>query len=174
MRWAEFRSDAGEFGRDVQRLLEAPGVLLVATVRADGTPRLSPVEPFFWDGELWLAMMWRSRKSSDLKRDPRILVHNIVKSREGDEGEAKVRGRAFLESDPSRRAAICRAIGEALPWEPDPERVELFRVDLESVSFVRYESNGDQQVVLWPERRRFVRRLTSATSVGEPEDESAF
>jgi hypothetical protein len=47
-------------------------------------------------------------------------------------------------------------------------------VDVDSVSLVRYEQTGDQHVMLWPQRRRFVRRLTSATSVGEPEDETTF
>ncbi len=42
------------------RLIE-PGVVLVATIRADGTPRLSPVEPYVLDDELWLAMMWGSQ-----------------------------------------------------------------------------------------------------------------
>jgi hypothetical protein len=60
-----------------QRLLD-PGVVLVVTIRGDGSPRLSPVEPFVLDGSLWLSMLWRSRKATDLLRDPRILVHSIV------------------------------------------------------------------------------------------------
>ena len=155
-------------------MLERPGVVLVATIRRDGTPRLSPVEPFFWDGELWLAMMWRSRKAGDLRRDHRVLVHSIITSRDGAEGEAKVRGTAVFEDDVERRSVVCRAIGDAMPWEPDPERVELFRVDVESATLIRYAVSGDQHVMLWPQRRKFVRRETSATSVGKPEDESAF
>ena len=58
--------------------LVAPGVLLVATVRRDGTPRLSPVEPFVLDGDLWLSMLLGSLKAADLLRDPRVLVHSIV------------------------------------------------------------------------------------------------
>jgi hypothetical protein len=45
-------------------------VLLVVTIRADGTPRLSPVEPFVLDGDLWLSMMLGARKVADLVRDP--------------------------------------------------------------------------------------------------------
>jgi hypothetical protein len=43
--------------------LIAPGVLLVVTIRRDGTPRVSPVEPLVLDGDLWLSMMWQSRKA---------------------------------------------------------------------------------------------------------------
>src|SRR5438105_811438 len=56
--------------------LERPGVVLVATTRKNGTPRASPVEPFFSEGELWLSMMWRSAKARppargrDERRDP--------------------------------------------------------------------------------------------------------
>lgn len=92
MRWADLEAGApalGELGR--HRLID-PGVLIVVTVRRDGTPRLSPVEPFVLDGELWLSMMWRSLKALDLLRDPRVLVHSVVTSPEGKDGEMKVRG----------------------------------------------------------------------------------
>ena len=174
MRWGDFEADAGDVGAEARTLLQKPGVVLVGTVRADGTARISAVEPFFWDGELWLPMMWKSRKADDLRRDPRVLVHSIVTSPDGSAGEAKIRGTACQEDNVSRRAAVCRAIGEALPWEPDPHRVELFRVDVESVSLIRYSESGDQTVTLWPARRRFVRPITSATSVGEPEQEDTF
>ena len=74
MRWAEIKSRQPrliEFGH--RRLLD-PGIVLVATIRRDGTPRLSPVEPYVMDGDLWLSMMWGSTKARDLLRDPRILV----------------------------------------------------------------------------------------------------
>jgi hypothetical protein len=80
----------------------------------------------------------------------------------------KVRGVAVAEVE--RVAEVCRAVGAALPFEPDPARVDLFRVDVDSLVEVRYV-DGDQHVALWPARRRFVRRLTSATSVGEPAPE---
>ena len=72
-----------------ERLID-PGVLLVATIRRDGTPRLSPVEPLVLDGDLWLSMMWQSTKARDLLRDPRILVHSVITSRDGAEGEVKL------------------------------------------------------------------------------------
>jgi hypothetical protein len=52
------------------------------------------VEPFVFHGVLWLSMLWRSTKAADLRRDPRILVHDVITSRDGGEGQFKVRGRA--------------------------------------------------------------------------------
>jgi hypothetical protein len=78
MDWSELeRRQPGLAALGRQRLLE-PGVVLVTTIRGDGTPRVSPVEPFVQDGVLWLSMLWQSRKAADLLRDPRILVHSVV------------------------------------------------------------------------------------------------
>jgi hypothetical protein len=151
------------------RLLE-PGVVLVATLRQDGTPRLSPVEPFVLDGELLLAMLWRSFKARDLLRDPRLLVHSIVTGRDGSEGELKLRGAAREERDPAAQRRYAEAVAEALGWRPEPGRFHLFAVEISDVTFIRYdEPTGDQFVASWPPSREFVRRGTSATSVGEPE-----
>ena len=98
----------------------------------------------------------------------------MIKTRDGGEGEAEVRGRASLQAEPSRLAAVCRDIGEVMLWKPEPDRVELFRVDVESATVVRYAENGDQHVALRPQRRRRVRRATSATSVGNLEDVTSF
>lgn len=168
MRWDDVEREAGATGAMARARLADPGVVLVGTIRKDGTPRVSPCEPFFWDGELWLPMLWRSRKANDLRRDPRVLVHSVITNRDGDEGEVKVRGRVTEVLEPGRRAALCAAIGAALPFEPDPERIDPFTVDVASLVHVVYV-DGDQHVAMWPERRRFVRRITSATSVGDPE-----
>jgi hypothetical protein len=166
--WNEFEADAPGLAATARARLEQPGVVLVVTIRADGTPRLSPVEPFFWDGELWLPLLFESKKVADLRRDARVLVHSIVTTRDGDEGEIKVRGRAHKTAG-VRRQAVCRAIGDALPFQPDPDRLDLFRTAIESVTHILYV-DGDQHVTMWPRRTSFVRRITSATSLGEPEN----
>jgi hypothetical protein len=151
------------------RLIE-PGVVLVATVRKDGSPRLSPVEPFVLGGDLLLSMLWGSFKARDLLRDPRVLVHSIVTGREGAEGELKVRGHAVDEQDPSLQQRYAEAVAAALGWQPEPGHFHLFSVDISDVTFIRYdEPTGDQFVATWPPAREFVRRGTSATSVGVPE-----
>lgn len=170
MRWAEMQSgQPGLAALGRQRLLE-PGVVLVATIRSDGTPRVSPVEPFAMDGNLWLSMMWQSMKAADLLRDPRILVHSVVTSRDGGEGEFKIRGTASAERDPAVQRRYAQEVAGSLGWSPDPGRFHLFAVDIGEVAFIRYDdATGDQRVAMWPPAREFVRRGTSATSVGEPE-----
>jgi Pyridoxamine 5'-phosphate oxidase len=153
----------------VQRLAE-PGVVLVGTIRADGTPRISPVEPLFWRHDLWLSMLWGSRKAADLRRDPRVLVHSIVTSRDGRAGEYKVRGSAIAASDPHVQADYASTVQTQLGWSPTPGRFHLFWVDITDVTFIRYEdATGDQFVTRWPPGSEYVRRGDSATSLGEPE-----
>jgi hypothetical protein len=170
MRWSELtqrQPQLAELGR--QRLL-APGVVLAATIRSDGTPRLSPVEPLVLDGTLWLSMMWQSRKAADLARDPRILVHSVVTSRDGGEGEFKVRGVARGEHDAQVQRRYADAVAATLGWQPEPGRFHLFDIDISYVVFIRYDdATGDQHVVRWPPVREFIRRGTSATTLGDPE-----
>jgi hypothetical protein len=170
MRWSELESSQPrlcELGR--RRLLE-PGVVLVATIRRDGTPRVSPVEPLVMDGDLWLSMMWRSSKAADLARDPRILVHSVITSRDGGQGEYKLRGTARAENDPAVQRRYADAVANRLGWRPEPGRFHLFAVGIDEVIFIRYEeATGDQFVTRWPGEREFVRRGTSATTLGDPE-----
>lgn len=170
MRWnelAEQQPKLAQLGRD--RLIH-PGVVFVATIRCDGTPRLSAVEPLQWDGDLWLSMLWGSRKAADLLRDPRLLVHSIVTTRDGGAGEYKLRGRAIAESAESVQQAYAEQVRTRLGWDPVPGRFHLFRVDIDDVTFIRYDDpTGDQFVARWPSGREFVRRGTTATSLGDPE-----
>lgn len=148
--------------------LIAPGVLLVATIRRDGAPRLSPVEPLVLDGDLWLSMMWQSRKATDLLHDDRILVHSITTTREGGEGEVKVRGHAQAVDDPTLRSCYCDAVA-VLGWRPEEPYFHLLRINMADVTLVRYAPTGDQYVARWPSATEFVRRETSPTSVGHAE-----
>jgi hypothetical protein len=160
-------------GRD--KLIKS-GVVLVVTIRRDGTPRLSPVEPYLLDGDLWLSMMWESTKARDLLRDPRILVHSVITGRDGAEGEFKVRGTVRDERDPQIQRRYADAVAADLGWNPTPGRFHLFAVDIAQVTYISYDpaGSGDQTVTMWPEGREFIRRGTSATSVGDPEPVSGL
>jgi hypothetical protein len=173
MRWNDLVADAPRLAELAQRRLIDPGVLLVVSIRRDGTPRLSPVEPLLFEGDVWLSMMWQSRKAHDLVRDDRILLHSIVTTREGTEGEVKVRGRAIAVDDRTVRARYCDAVA-VLGWRPEEPWFHLFRIEIEDLTGIRYAPSGDQFVVRWPSRTEFVRRLTSATSVGPPEPVDDF
>ena len=168
MRWVDLERDAPRLAARARERLVDTGVLLVATVRRDGTPRLSPVEPLLLDGDLWLSMMWRSRKVADLARDDRVLLHSIVTGPQDPGGELKVRGRALPVDDAERRQRYCYAV-KSLGWQPVEPYFHLFVVDIADVTSIRYEEPGDQYVARWPAGAEFVRRATSPTSVGEPE-----
>jgi hypothetical protein len=170
MRWGDFEQEEPRLAELGRARLCDPGVVLVSTIRRDGSPRLSPVEPLLLDGELWLSMGWRTRKVADLERDPRILVHSIVTGRDGTAGEYKLRGRAVAEDEPGVQRVYADAVKNQLGWDPEPGRFHLFRVDIDEVSFIRWDSsNNDQYVSRWPSGIEFVRRGTSATSLGDPE-----
>ncbi|HET7017028.1 MAG TPA: pyridoxamine 5'-phosphate oxidase family protein [Streptosporangiaceae bacterium] len=170
MHWSDIEKAQPRLAKLAHDRLISPGVVLVATVRSDGTPRLSPVEPLILDGDLWLSMMWHSAKALDLLRDPRVLVHNVITSRSGTDGEFKVRGTASHEDQPAIQRRYADTAAATLGWNPEPGRFHLFAVDIEHTAVISYdEPTGDQHVATWPPTREFIRRATSATSVGDPE-----
>jgi hypothetical protein len=84
----------------VQALFDAHRHKTIATLRADGSPRISGIEVVFENGELGFGSMPGARKGADLRRDPRFAVHSAtVDPVEGAEaqwpGEAKISGRAI-------------------------------------------------------------------------------
>jgi general stress protein 26 len=170
VRWIDLEQAQPRLAERARARLVDPGVVLVVTIRSDGAPRLSPVEPFLLDGDLWLSMMWGSLKARDLQRDPRVLVHGIVTSRDGGDGEMKVRGTAEAEHDPSVQQRYADAVSAALGWSPEVGRFHLFRVEVEDVTYLRYDDRtGDQYLTRWPAGVETVRRGSGATTVGPPE-----
>jgi hypothetical protein len=169
MRWADVEAKQPRLAELGRRKLAGPGVVLVGTVRKDGTARISAVEPFFWREDLWLPVLLDSLKARDLLRDPRILVHNIVTSRDGTtEGEFMLRGRALLEDDRRVEEEIAVAIAAELPWRPEPGKFHLFRIEVERLASIRWGDHNDQYLTTWPPGREQLRRGTSATSLGPP------
>jgi len=97
--WKDVEQAEPEFAARVRRLFDAGRHKTIATLRADGAPRISGIECEFTDGELTFGSMPGARKGADLKRDPRFALHGpTVHPVEGQEaewpGEAKISGRA--------------------------------------------------------------------------------
>ena len=171
MRWADFELRQPRFAAVGREKLAGPGVVLVGTIRKDGSPRISPVEPLSWKGDLWLSMGLGTMKARDLHRDSRVLVHSVVTNRDAGDGEFKVRGLAVHESDPSLNAQVAAAIDKELGWTPEVGKFHLFRI----VTFIHWDGrNNDQYLTRWPQTREQVRRGTSATSNGPPEPHDEF
>ncbi|MGW5743442.1 pyridoxamine 5'-phosphate oxidase family protein [Amycolatopsis sp. NPDC003861] len=100
--WREFEAAEPEFAARVRALFDAHKHKTIATLRADGSPRISGIETVFEDGELAFGSMPNARKGADLRRDPRFALHSAtVDPVEGEEarwpGEAKIAGRVRTE-----------------------------------------------------------------------------
>ena len=74
--WADVERDVPEFAAAVRRVFDAGTNKTVATIRSDGSPRISGTELVFESGEVRLGMMPGSRKLSDVRRDPRVAIHS--------------------------------------------------------------------------------------------------
>ncbi|HEV8190002.1 MAG TPA: hypothetical protein VGP82_00725 [Ktedonobacterales bacterium] len=152
--WHTFAAAAPELAA-VAREQFAPGhVALVGTIRADGSPRISSVEPHVMEGELYVGMLWQSRKALDLRRDPRILLRNAVCTSTGDEAEINLRGHAVDIHEPDLRQRYVVAVAERITWQ-EPH-FHLFVVQIERAALVRY-GQGQQSVKLWPHGGEFTR-----------------
>lgn len=97
--WQDFVDSAPEFASRVEALFTARKHHTMATLRKDGSPRISGTEVDFNEGQLYLGMMAGTGRAEDLRRDPRVAVHSQgVDPPEGDpgawSGEAKLSGRA--------------------------------------------------------------------------------
>ncbi len=126
--FADVESEEPEFAARVRASFDAHAHKVLATLRADGSPRVSGIEMQFVGGEPWLAGMPASVKFQDLRRDPRFALHSGSDEPDSFTADAKVSGRAVEVTDAAERAAFATATGS--PADGD---YELFRVDLEQV-----------------------------------------
>jgi hypothetical protein len=104
-RWKEIVAAEPDFAARVRRLFDAGRHKTIATLRADGSPRISGIECEFTDDDLQFGSMSGSRKGADLRRDGRFALHgptsHPVEGRESEwPGEAKITGRAVV-ADPT-------------------------------------------------------------------------
>jgi hypothetical protein len=98
--WQTIEQAEPEFADRVRRLFDAGRHKTLATLRADGSPRISGIECEFTGGDLRFGSMSGSRKGADLERDPRFALHgptfHPVEGKEKEwPGEAKIAGRAI-------------------------------------------------------------------------------
>ena len=103
--WGDFEAADPELAALGRALFLETQLTLLGSLRKDGWPRISPVEPLFFFGELYLGMMWQSRKALDLLRDSRCTVMNTVHDRMIPDGEFKLFGRAVEVTDSDERTA---------------------------------------------------------------------
>ena len=129
--WTDVVAAAPELAREVRDRFAVRKHATMATLRKDGSPRISGTEVEFADGQVTLGSMQDARKAQDLQRDPRVAIHSPTVDPPPDSpsdwsGEAKISGRAF---------------------EVEHEGSHRFHVDVEEIVVTRVE--GDELVVRW-------------------------
>jgi hypothetical protein len=168
MKWSAIAASEPALGAVARDRLIGPGVLLVGTVRRDGSPRISGAEPLVMDGDLWLSMMRGSAKARDLSRDRRILLHSIVTGPE-PAAEVKVRGTVRAEDAPDVQGRYASAVSARLGWRPVPGEFTLLAVDVEDVTYIGFDAQtSGQHVARWPTGLEYVRPAVTPTSLGPP------
>lgn len=140
--WAEVTAAAPDLAGEVRRRFAVRKHATLATLRRDGSPRISGTEVEFGDGDIWLGSMPGAAKALDLRRDPRMALHSPTVDPPEDapgewEGEAKLSGRAV-----------------EVPGEPGSHR---FRLDITEVVLTRVHGNRLVIESWHPDRGRQVR-----------------
>jgi hypothetical protein len=126
--WAEVEAQAPELTALARSFFDAFTHKTLATVRRDGSPRISGTEVEFANGEAWLGSMWRAVKALDLQRDPRFAVHSGSADPPAWRGDAKIAGRAEEVTEPGAGS-------------------HRFRLDVEELVVVRLGEPADHIVI---------------------------
>lgn len=141
--WGEFESAAPELAKAVSARFGAHKHHVLATIRADGSPRVSGTEVEFLDnGTLRLGSMLNALKARDLQRDPRYAIHSNPGDHSMEGGDAKISGHAVELVDPE----ALHKIFDAAPPELSPYNV----FDLDIAEVVLTEIAEDKlKIRLW-------------------------
>ena len=147
--WAQVEQEAPELAARVRAAFSAGRHCTMATLRADGSPRISGTEVQLTQGEVELGSMPGAVKARDLQRDGRMALHSpSVDPPEGDEtawpGEAKIAG-------------VAVEVG-SVPGHPDDSH--RFRIDVSEVVHTRVSPAADGLVITsWHAGRGVQERL---------------
>ena len=163
-RWAELQAAEPEFAERLRVVFDSRRHKVLATLRKDGSPRLSGIEVSLEDGEAWIGSMPGSRKGADLARDPRLAVQ--VTSEDPDPenpsawaGDARLSGSASIVDDLSRLRAM--ASGEDASADAEQGVAEegaglLYRVDITDAVLARVADTNDHMVIeSWSPKRGY-------------------
>jgi general stress protein 26 len=145
--WADIEAAEPEFAAAVQALFDAHRHKVLATIRKDGSPRVSGIELTFSDGDAWFGSMAGARKLADLRRDPRLAVHCASVDPPEDatawEGDAKLAGVAVEVEDRERLNSMGGGSEEGVPGH-------LFRVEISEAVLTRVNEAADHlAVTVW-------------------------
>jgi hypothetical protein len=143
--WNDVQAAAPELAGRVQDRFDAHLHKVMATLRADGSPRVSATEAQFRSGELWFGSMTGAVKARDLQRDPRVALHSAPIDEEMGDGDAKISGRAIEVTDPESLASYAQ--GSTPEGSEAPADFHLFRVDVEEIVLTTVDQERQLLVV---------------------------
>ena len=152
--WEQLTADHPDLMASVEARLRATKHHVLATLRRDGSPRVSGTEVQFHGGDLVMGMMLDSRKALDLRRDGRCALHANPGDGSMEGGDAKLAGTAEEVLDD---AVLASYIGDVSP----PEPFHLFRIELHEVVLTSLHPDGDRLLIdgwYGPAGRRVVER----------------
>jgi hypothetical protein len=149
--WRDLEETAPEIARLGKERLEQARVALLGTLRKDGSPRISPVEPYLTQGHLLFGAMSWSAKARDLLGDPRCALHSAISDPDSGEGELKLYGRA-IEADRQIRDG-CREGW----WAGRPvAAASVFSLSIDQATFISWATKqGEMAVRRWSPRRGY-------------------
>jgi hypothetical protein len=137
--WSEVEADAPELAARAKAFLDAHTHLTIATLRRDGSPRISGIEIVWRDGDLYVGSMLGAVKARDLIRDPRFALHSGSEDpNDGWTGDAKVAGRAEQLSEDE--------IKKVFP-EHEGGRMHSFRLDFDELVVVGLDEPREHMVI---------------------------
>ena len=140
--WQQFEQQAPPLAAMVRARFEAHKHLTMATLRADGSPRICGTEVPITGGELYLGGMTGNRRFADLRRDPRVAIHSGSDDPDVWSGDARVGGTAIEVTDEAGQARFRVGAGEV-----PPEPFELFRIDLIEAVLVRLDDARENLLI---------------------------
>ncbi|MEV4209411.1 pyridoxamine 5'-phosphate oxidase family protein [Nocardia salmonicida] len=136
--WSQFTEEAPSVAALFSRRHQATGKLcMLATLRADGSPRISPIEPVIFEGMLVLAGMPNTRKFDDLARDPRFCLHTATVDTRVADGDAKLFGTVTDLQDETVHARFAQKLFDDSGFDIRGEKFDHFYIaDLTGASTV--------------------------------------
>lgn len=150
--WTQFTAAAPRVAEVFRRRHAAAGRLcLLGTLRPDGFPRISPLEPAVVDGDLLLTGMSGTAKFRDLVRDPRFTLHTATVDPQVGDGDAKIWGTVVDVPDQAAHRRFTEALFAETGFDLRDEQLEhLFRVDVVGASAVEIV-DGHLDITVWRE-----------------------
>ncbi|GAA4097941.1 MULTISPECIES: pyridoxamine 5'-phosphate oxidase family protein [Actinomadura] len=135
--WRQFEQEAPELAERIRERFTAADTHVLATLRRDGSPRVSGTEIDFSGPDLAFGSMLNAVKARDLRRDGRCAIH----AHPAEGGDAKVAGVAVEVTDPEEKKTYTTG------GEP-PGGFHAFRLELTEAVLTSVE--GDELVIrLW-------------------------